>query len=175
MDATENPFEGIETPEDLQAKIERNRANGWADLSLQQKAFASEYTVSYDHISAAEKTGYEKPSGLRLLRHPLVIAYIEDLQELNKINGIITKDFINAQYLILLDMAMGREEIKICLANGERVSAKVTKISEAVSILKQLSSSINYAVPINANNNVDGDVKLIMDIGTPPKEDEDNE
>lgn len=131
--------------EQMQALVERNRTTDWVDLPLQEKAFAHEYIIHYDHLAAAEAVGKPRSSGISLLRNPLLAAYIAHLQGLQLTSNIITKDFINTQYLQLLDQATGKEDVNIVLANGLEITARKTLVGEATNILKEMSKSTEYA------------------------------
>lgn len=135
----------ISTEEDLHALVKRNIQTDFADLPAQKKAFAHEYIIHYDHLSAAEAVGRPRSSGISLLRDPLLSAYIAHLQNVKLTSSIITKDFINTQYLQLLDQATGKEDIAIVLANGETMMARKTLMGEAVNIIKEMSKSTEYA------------------------------
>ena len=153
----------ISSPDEMQAIVERNKEGGWKDLTDQRKAFAMEYVINYDHRAAAKKVGFALSSGARLIKEPLIGAYISHLQELHLTSSIVTREFINSNYIQLLSMAMGREEIDIVLPNGEGIKATKTSIAEATSILKEMSKGIEYETPnVNAKNS---DVSITIDFG----------
>ena len=128
--------------EDSKALVERNRNNNWPDLAPAQRAFAYHYIVHYNHLQAAEECGMSRSSGLGMLRHPLVAAFIEHLQKEQATNSFITKEFITTQYLNMIPMLMGEEEVAIVLANGEQAYGKQFRPAELRGVLSELSKTV---------------------------------
>lgn len=136
----------VSSQEELLTYVERQKQNGWEDLPSKKKAFAHELVANgYNHRLAAETTGFPKSRGIALLREPLISAYIEHLQTLQLTNNIITKDFINAQYLHLYEMATGLEPIHHVLPDGEEIMVRKTELGTAHNILDKMSKSTDYA------------------------------
>lgn len=134
----------MSSPDELPLYIERQRESNWPDLPTKERAFAHEYIIEYRHRDAAKQSGFSPDNGARLLRKPLVAAYIAYLQEMQLTSNIITKDFINAQYLRLYDMATGLEEQQLVTADGDEYKAKKTELGTAVNIVKEMSKSTEY-------------------------------
>jgi len=173
----------ISSPEELHTYVERQKANGFQDLPQNKRAFAHEYIIDYKHRRAATETGIPANKGIRLLREPLVAAYIEYLQTMQLTNNIITKDFINAQYLHLYDMATGLEPQCLVTADGDEYMARKTELGTAHNILDKISKSTEYAketgnknAPVsisidfgnlfgNGNNGGNNDISRIDDMG----------
>ena len=88
--------------QDTKEIIERNRQNDWQDLEPYQRAFAYSFLVDYNHRKAAEAAGRSADSGLSILRHPLVDAFIQDLQKQQATNSFITKEYITTQYINMI-------------------------------------------------------------------------
>lgn len=160
----------VSSPEEMAVLIQRNKQNGWEDLPAQKRAFAMKYIIDYKHRGAAVEVGYSADHGIQLLRDPIVAAYIATLQEIQHTSDIITKDFINANYLQLLEMAMGEVDINMVLPNGDEISAKKTSVSDATNILKELSKSTEYERDTGMKTapvNIQIDFGAIMN-GAPP-------
>lgn len=135
----------VDSTEELSNLIEREMKSGFASLSTQRKAFAHEYIVDYKHRRAAKETGFSANTGIRLVREPLIAAYVEHLQSLQLTNNIITKDFINAQYMVLYEMSIGEVEQHHVLPDGTPMLIKKTELGTAHNILDKMSKSIEYA------------------------------
>lgn len=134
----------VSSQEEMNVLIKRNKENNWPDLDIQNRAFAIEYIQDYNHRRAATEVGIPAEKGIRVLRDPLVIGYIATLQEALQTSMIITKDFINVQYMSLLEMATGERESAV-IVEGIQMNAKVTNIPGAVAIVKEMSKAIEYA------------------------------
>lgn len=161
MDDAINPDELI----DYESIIDRNRANGWDDLDPKRKAFALEYLANgHDHRAAAEKTGFGASRGMRLLREPLTNAYIDHVQNAHYSGRLITKQFVTSQYMRLLPMLMGDEEINIVLSNGAEMTGKKFHAASAVSVLRDLAKATGYISDVNAEPN-DGLVEVLRELG----------
>ncbi|RKZ82591.1 MAG: hypothetical protein DRQ39_10555 [Gammaproteobacteria bacterium] len=135
----------VNTAEDLSLFVSDQKENGWEALTDQKKAFCHAYTMEYNHRESAVEVGFAANSGIRLLRDPLVAAYLAHLQDLQLTSNIITKEYINTNYMKLLEIATGQVEMPIMLATGEQVYGKKVMVGEATNILKEMSKSIEYA------------------------------
>lgn len=134
------------TPEEMEVLLARERNNGFESLTPNRRAFCHEYiTNGYKHREAAKSVGIAAASGIRVLREPLVGAYISYLQSMQQTSAIITKDYINAQYMALYDMATGLEPQCLVTADGDEFMAKKTELGTAHNILKEMSKSTDYA------------------------------
>ncbi len=140
-----SPKYPVSSEEEMNVLVERQRASGWADLPTKHKAFAHEYLLNYKHREAAVAVGYSANTGSSLLRDPMVASYIEHLQTMQLTNNIITRDFINRQYMHLYDMAIGDEPQHCILPDGDEYMAKKTELGTAHNILDKMSKSIEYA------------------------------
>lgn len=105
--------------------VEKNRKNGFLDLTDRRKAFCITYvTNGFDHNAAAAQVGYSKGMGIRLKREPLVAAYINILQEQYFAESIVTKAMMDAKLDLLESIAMGEEEINMVTAMGDQITVK---------------------------------------------------
>jgi len=134
----------VSSAEEMDILLDRMKADGWATMNPVHRAFAHSYLDSYDHRGAAKEVGHAAAHGIKLLRDPIVAAYIAEMQNQSRLSTIISKDFINMNYLKLLDYAMGREEMPIVLASGDQITAKKVMVGEAKNILAEMAKSTEY-------------------------------
>jgi|APSaa5957512535_1039671.scaffolds.fasta_scaffold88524_2 hypothetical protein len=128
------------TDENTQNLIERNEDNGFEDLTPLKRAFVLELVANgYKHGLAAKAVGADKGHGIRLLRDPLVCAYIKHVQNKQNIQSIISQDFVRGLYLELIPKLMGEESVNTITSTGASVEQKKFHSGEMVSILKDLS------------------------------------
>ncbi len=129
--------------------VERHVANGFIDMEERDKAFAVEYiTNGFKHLDAAEAVGLTRSAGLRMLRDPLVGAFVGHLQEQNNTAKLITTQFVEQQYLEILPKLKGEEESEhVDLKEGTSFLAKKFHSAELVSVLRDLGKSSGYIAP----------------------------
>lgn len=144
----------LEVQAEEQSLLERQIANGWKDLGEQDRAFAVEYlTNGFKHNNAAEAVGLARSSGLTKLRTPIVGAFIGFLQDQSSTAKLITRQFVEAQYLEILPMLKGEENVPIHdQKSGETVMAKKFHSAEIVSVLRDLGKGTGYIAPDNAGD-----------------------
>ena len=127
------------------ALVDRNRQTGWKDLPEVDRAFAIEYiTNGFNHANAAEAVGLTKSSGLRKLRAPLVQGFIAYLQDQRAKASIITREFVEQQYLEILPKLKGEEAVPLVSPQGDAYEAKKFHSGETVSVLRDLSKAAGY-------------------------------
>lgn len=130
---------------DLQAQVEELRANDWADLPAKMRNFAYLYIQSYCHLTAAEEAGYDRSSGMRLLRDPRIAALIQDLQRAYGERNFINRDFVNLQWMKLLPKVMGEEEVMLGLhKDGWQMEGYEFNAAAATKVLTELSKAVNF-------------------------------
>ena len=134
----------IENKSQLALIIERNKTSGWPDLEPKRKAFAMHYIIDYDARNAAKKAKFAEATGARLIREPLLSAYISELQNEELISNVVTEDFVRTQWLNLIPMLSGQVEVPIVLADGTQVDVKKFHASELNSVLKELAKSTKF-------------------------------
>lgn len=117
----------------------RNKESGWADLDARDRAFCFHYIAEYDHRAAAEKVGYSPDRGRVLLRKPLNAAFIEYLQDQSVIPSLITKDYLDTQYMRLYEIAMGEAPAPRMDSMGGTVDAAVFNGDLAFKIIQEIS------------------------------------
>ncbi len=134
--------------------IERNRLSDWEDLSPEQRAFVFEYMQNgFNHREAAREAGFKPDNGFRMLRHPLVASYIQHLQEEQYERSLLTKSFVEAQYLEIIPKLKGEENIPLVTGMGEEVLVKKFHSAEIVSVLRDLSKISGMQTEEKQNKN----------------------
>lgn len=140
--------------------IAHNRENSWPDLDPKRKAFAYYYIEDYSHRKAAEKAGFHPNTGASLLREPLLMAFINEMQSTLAERSIVNRDFVNVQWMKLLPKVMGDEEVAMVTKDGDPYMAQKFHAAEATRVLTELSKSTNFyadgsgqsaAVTVNVN------------------------
>lgn len=132
----------IENKGELNAVIERNKQNGWEDLTAQRKAFAMYYLASYDHRDAAKKVKFSADFGTSLIREPLLSAYIAELQGQDLISNIVTEDFVRTQWLNLIPILSGQVEIPLGVnADGDQLNGKQFNAAALNATIKELAKT----------------------------------
>lgn len=139
--------------DDLIAQIERNKSSDWEDISPQRKAFALNYVIIYDHRQSARLAGFSPDRGFRLLREPLLSAYIAHLQEEDYVTNTITEDFVRTQFHSLIPMLMGHVEVPIVDSHGVPHNVKKFFPGELIAVLKEIAKSTKFYE--NGSDNMD--------------------
>jgi hypothetical protein len=138
--------------------IERNRQNGWPDLDERRKALAYNYVSNgYDHRSAASNCGFSANSGLRLIREPLLGAFIEHLQKETYQADIISRSLVESRLDQLWEIAVGDCPIPIVLANGEEIEAAKFHGELAMSVIKEQNKMKGF---VKEDTNKSGNVLI---------------
>lgn len=141
--------------------VESHRKSHWSELDAKRKAFAYKYIESYDHYAAAQAAGFSRSSGLSLLRDPLVVGFIDDLQRVMGERSIITRDFINVQWMKLLPKLMGEEEVMLGVdKDGMQQEGYKFHAGEAVRAVTELSKSTNFYAGGTGQANVSININL---------------
>lgn len=129
--------------QEVYRQIQRHASTNWVDFDPQLKAFAYEYLISYDHRAAAEKIGKAASGGMKILRNPLVAAYISFIQENRNLPNVITEDLVRQQYLDLIPKFRGEVAVPM-VVDGEEVSFKKFHGSELLQVLRELGKSTKF-------------------------------
>lgn len=125
--------------------LARQKEGNWPDVDVAEKAFA--YALlhnSYNVAKAATEANITLLKAKKLLRSPLVTAFIGALQETRHVTNIVTDDFVRSQYLKILPKLMGEESIPIVLGNGVSIEEKKFHSGEVVSVLKELGKATDF-------------------------------
>lgn len=126
---------------DIPKLVERNRSEGYPDLTPQLKAFAIEYVQCLNHMEAAESIGLSRGRGIRLMRNPLVSAMIQDMQAKMATRAIITREYIESENLELNDIAMGRADTFLLTRDGDVVKEKVHNLPVARAVQADMAKN----------------------------------
>lgn len=146
------------------AYLEKQQAENFPDLSDQLRAFAQEYvTNGYKHREAAIEVGRAASGALKLVRNPLVCAYVRYLQDIRVDSSYVTKDFMDAKLEELQDMAMGEADIAVVLADGTETQAKKFQGELALKVLQKRGELSGAAKP--AETGQGGSVSVHIDVG----------
>lgn len=146
---------------DSSSQVESLRKGNWEKLDAKRKAFVYKYIESYDHCAAAKAAGFSRSQGLGLLRDPLVAAFLNDVQETMGERSIITRDFINVQWMKVLPKLMGEEEVMLGVdKDGTQLEGYKFHAGEATRALTELSKSTNFYAGGTGNANVSININL---------------
>jgi len=131
--------------DELSNYIDSNRKNGWPDLKPNEKTFAFNYMQHFNHNRAARDAGWKSAGyGLKLLRDPLVSAFIGFLKDELQERTLIDAEFVQSQWLELLPKLNGEEDIPLITSSGEEIMARKFHGSEMVSALRELGKSTKF-------------------------------
>lgn len=122
----------------LKDLIEKNRENNWPDVTPENKVLASEYSIAGSIKDAAAAVGIKPATASRRLRDPLVSAYLDDiLAEIRK-DSILSRPFIELQYLETLEQANGDVDIHLVDREGNSFMGKKTDLQSKIAVLKRM-------------------------------------
>lgn len=124
--------------------IERHRETYWNNLDSKLKMFAYEYLKEYNHRNSAALAGFPKNDGLRILREPVVQAFIQDITDDRQVTTNITKEYISTMWMRMLPKLMGEEEVAMVTSSGEEKTACKFFASEAVSAIREMGKSTKF-------------------------------
>jgi len=125
--------------------IARNRESSWPDLTPQEKAFCVFYVETYDMEDSRKKAKLSAEKAKGLIRNPLSMAYINDCQEVMAQRSVISRDFVNVQWLKLLPKVMGEEDVALGVdKDGNQLEGKKFEPSAVAKIMTELSKSTNF-------------------------------
>lgn len=163
----------MKSTSELQELITFNRENGWPDLSAESQLFAMAYVETYNMSDSAQAANISLVDARKLLRDPIFVSFVNDLQSHLNTRTVISKDFVHLQWLKLLPKLMGEEPVDMVDKNGEGYQERRFHASEAVSLVKELGKIVGVydghndgedgSVPLNISFNVSeqvSDVKV---------------
>lgn len=127
---------------DISAALEYNRQNNWPDVSDKAKVFVHEYSICGDMKAARRRVGVSMAVGSRLLRDPLVRGYLDDLLEDCRKDSVITREFVELQWLETLEQVNGDTEVAGVTRDGEEYMARVYNANGKISVLKEMGRVI---------------------------------
>ena len=121
------------------------RAEGFPSLTDQEKSLAIEWRCNgYKVGEAGEFVGLSSSVAGRILRKPLMKAFIAHMGEQIGQDRLITQAFIESAYMELLPKLNGEEEVPLVTPAGEQYSAKKFHSGEMVSVLRDLAKATGY-------------------------------
>lgn len=124
--------------------ILRQKEDDWSDIPPKDKALAFAYVQSGYKVGESAKELKISPSKASyILRQPLVAAYISHIANARESCHIVTKHFITTQYMRLLPMVFGDENIPIVLADGTQIDAKKFSANDVKNVLQELSKMVD--------------------------------
>ena len=147
---------------DYKSLIQQNKDSGWPDVTPQEKMFAFKYLETFKHRDAGEESEFSPNSGLKLLRKPLINAFIAQIQGEYQQRSIVDADFVRTQWLQLLPKVMGEEEVPIVLADGTQIEARKFHAADSTRVLSELSKSTKF---YEGGSGGSGNVSINIDLG----------
>lgn len=142
--------------------VARNKEKGWPDVPAQAKVFVHEYVATGNLNDAVARIDSSRKVGSRLLRDPLVHAYLQHLQEDLVDHTIITRQFVELEMLQTLDEVSGKVDVPQVTKDGEAFMAPIYNPSSKIALLKEMRSLAGVS------GNQDGDsggVKVVINLG----------
>ena len=139
--------EELATLEQLQQRsslVERNRKSNWPDLQPKHKMLAYYYLEEYNWSKAAKKVGISGSTASAMFRNdPVFAAFVNDLQEEYAQRSVVNADFVRVQWLKVLPMVMGEEEVPL-VYKGDQFSAKQFDSNATAKVLTELGKSTKF-------------------------------
>lgn len=132
--------------------LEYNRSNDWVDVPAKAKVFAHEFSVVGNLTSACRAVGIGRERGARLLKDPLVSAYVAYLQETLVLDTLITRSFVELGLLDVYEKCMGEVDVPNVTKDGDVVMAPRFNAAGAMSALKEMKPLAG----MNKEEGVDG-------------------
>ena len=128
------------SPKELESLLAKNRDHGYPDVTDQHKMFAHEYILDFDHNRAAAAVGYSRSNGIRMLRDPLISAFIEELKQSMFSRMSIDADMVRAMWIETIPKLAGKEAVPKMLKDGSVVEGCHFDGPSLVSALKDIGT-----------------------------------
>lgn len=157
------------TPEQLRSFLAEERENGFLHLDQDGRLFAIEFTRCGSVPEAADAVKISRERAKRMIRDPLVRNFINYLNQQKEHYSLIDASFIETQYLELLAMVLGKEDVAMVNKDGMTFTARAFDGNVARGVLQDLAKiSGNFkddpSVVINQNNvNLSDSQKAALD------------
>ena len=136
----------------------------WDEFSDQRRAFCDEYLENgYDHCNSAEKNGYSRSRGHKLLQEPMVQEYIHWMETTRRKRSYISRPFLDAKLLQTLDEASGEVEVAMVNKDGEQFQAKKYNGQLKLAILQEMGKVSGISKP-EIQEGAAG-VTVVIDVG----------
>lgn len=162
--ASQMAVTGEETVSEIDALVEHNKKNGWPSLSAKERMFAHNFLIFRQIGKAARETGISNVAGGRALRHPVVSAFVQHLQELQAIRFNIDSDFAVMEMLEAMEKFKGDVAVPMIDADGLQFEGKKFHADQYMAVIKELnkiSGLNNQSITGGA-----GGVTVKIDMGT---------
>lgn len=112
---------------------------GWPDVTDQEKLFVSKYLIHFKHREAAIEAGLNPDEALSILRGPLINAYVKWCRKSLEAKDVILRDMVIHNWLEILPMLKGEEEVPMVTKEGISVKAKKFHGQELLRAMTELS------------------------------------
>jgi hypothetical protein len=142
--------------------LESNRSNNWPDIPERTKVFAYEYSIAGNFRAACKRVGIGREHGLRLLRDPLVDEFLADLRRDLAETTIITREFLELEYLTTLEQMNGDVDVANVTKDGDVVMAPRFNGTGKVAVLRDMAKFIGVA---EADKSGHGGVNVQINMG----------
>lgn len=131
-------------------------------LNPQERMFCCEYLVDYNHTRAGVAVGRARDAGVKLLRNPKIVRYINLLSAELAAESLITRDMV--QYELLheyLPRARGDVDVHSLDRDGGQVTGRVTNMAAYGKAIDLMSKHSGFTVP----ETVAGGLTINVDFG----------
>lgn len=155
-------LEDFQIGKNVDEQIKHNRENGWPDLNPNQRLFGFQFLILRSPRKAAAAAGLSPSRGSVMLRHPLVSAFIDDLQTQQAIRFNIDADFAMMEMLEAMDKFKGEESINFVDKDGCQITLKKFHAEQYLGLMKELNKVAGVYKDSNAQK---GSVNIVMDFG----------
>lgn len=129
--------------ESFKKTMEEQVKLGWPDVEEQYKAFVSKYLIDFNYHSAAIAVGIDPKSAIKILRDPLVNAYVKWMRQGLEARDLMTRELVVHKWLETLPELRGDVAVPFVTKMGENVMVRKYHASEYVRALVELSRITN--------------------------------
>jgi hypothetical protein len=123
--------------------LDYNKANGWPDVTPQQKLFSREFAHIGILSRACKASKVSTAKAVMWVRDPLISAYIGYIQEELSSRSLLTRQFVELSLLEQYEKANGNIDIPIVDRNGDVIMAPRWNGQVALGVLKEMGSMID--------------------------------
>lgn len=110
--------------ENVSDVIEANKLNGWQDVEAKTKIFLRHFGVSGHIGDACSAANLSRSKASQLMRDPINNAYMQHVQEQLVDTTVITRQFLELEYLRTLEQLNGDEAVPLITSDGPLVAEK---------------------------------------------------
>lgn len=137
---------------------------GWPDITDQQKVFVVKYLTEFNYYKAAQESGLDSGAALRLLRDPLINAYVKHLRQGLEARELLTREMAAQNWIELIPRLKGEIEVPVVTKSGEVVNVKKYFAAELLRAISELSK-ISGLTPIEAIETGKKSVSVTLNFG----------